>query len=73
MSEKPKRRTMKTNDGHKPSGGIRVTVEDLVTGDTEVVEFDNDYLLLCAGSCYADSFQTYANGTHQVTIKGRAA
>jgi hypothetical protein len=49
---------------------IRVTTEDL-SGEQEpqVVEFDNDYLLTTAGSCYLHHIQTYANGTTILTIK----
>lgn len=50
---------------------IRVTVTDTETGETESTEFDNDYLLIRAGSCYLDGVQAYANGTHVLTIKGR--
>lgn len=52
---------------------IRVTVVDLLTGDTETVEVGDDYLLIAAGSCYLDGTQVYGNGTHVLTIKGRKA
>lgn len=50
---------------------IRVTVEDLATGETETVEIKDDYVILAAGSCYIHHVQSYANGTHILTIKGR--
>lgn len=52
---------------------IRVTVEDLddPTHEPEVAEFDNDYLLITAGSCYEHSTQLHGNGTHVITVKGR--
>lgn len=32
---------------------------------------DNDYLLVCCGTCYMDGVQAYPkSGTHVVTIKG---
>jgi hypothetical protein len=59
-----------TADGHEPQ--IRVTVEDLATGETETTEVCDDYVLLTAGSCYVDGIQTYpTKGTHVLTIKGR--
>ncbi len=51
--------------------GIRVTVEDLETGDGESVVISDDYNLITAGSCYVDGIQVYGNGTHVITIKGR--
>jgi hypothetical protein len=50
---------------------IRVTVEDLATGEKESLEIMDDYILICAGSCYQDGVQMYANGTHMITVKGR--
>lgn len=52
---------------------IRVTIEDLKTGDKEVVEFGDDYLLICAGRTYEDGIQVYpTKGTHVITVKGVA-
>jgi hypothetical protein len=49
---------------------FRVTVEDLQTGDKQVVEVaEGDYVINTFGSCYLDSRQTYMNGTVQVFIK----
>lgn len=51
---------------------IRVTVKDLQTGEEETVEISDDYLLICAGSCYLDGTQVYPTmGTHVLTVKGR--
>lgn len=43
---------------------IRVTVEDLLTGEKEVAEVGDDYLLICAGSCYLDGTQVYPTKGH---------
>jgi hypothetical protein len=50
---------------------IRVTVEDLATGETETIEVRDDYVILAAGTCHVAHVQAYANGTHILTIKGR--
>ncbi len=50
---------------------IRVTVEDLETGETESREIMNDYIIVTAGECYVSSTQSWKNGTHQLIIKGR--
>lgn len=50
---------------------IKVTVTDPETGDSETAEIIDDYVITCAGSAYVDSVQTYANGTHVITVKGR--
>lgn len=52
--------------------GIRVTVTDLETGDTESQEVWNDYVIVTAGSCHVANIQDYpTKGTHVLTIKGR--
>ncbi len=52
--------------------GIRVTVEDLATGEKESQEIVDDYIVVCAGSCHVAHTQTYPmKGTHVLTIKGR--
>lgn len=33
---------------------------------------DNDYSIVCAGTCHVASAQAYANGTQVLTVKGRA-
>jgi hypothetical protein len=53
--------------------GIRVTVEDLETGESEVQEIEDDYVIVTGGSCYVDGLVAYSNGTHVLTIKGRSA
>lgn len=55
----------------EPDKGIRVTVVDLETGAGESAVIVDDYVITCAGSCYVAHIQTFANGTHVLTIKGR--
>ena len=55
-----------------PEPGIRVTVEDLLTGEKESQEIRDDYIVVCAGSCHVAHTQAYpTKGTHVLTIKGR--
>lgn len=55
-----------------PEPQIRVTVEDLATGETESQEIRDDYIIVCAGTCHVDGIQTYpTKGTHVLTVKGR--
>jgi hypothetical protein len=49
---------------------IKVTAEDLGTGDSDSVVITDDYVLTCAGSAYLHHVQAYANGTHVITVKG---
>ncbi len=52
--------------------GIRVTVEDLATGETESQEIRDDYVIVCAGSCYVAHVNDYPmKGTQVLTVKGR--
>jgi len=51
---------------------IRVTVEDLATGEIGTREFENDYMLITEGDHYLDGIQAYTNGTHVITVKRRA-
>ena len=49
---------------------IRVTIEDLATGDRETVEIADDYIFICAGNTYLTSTQSYPKtGTHILTVK----
>ena len=49
---------------------IRVTIEDLDTGDRETVEIADDYILICAGNTYLTNTQSYPkSGTHVLTVK----
>lgn len=50
---------------------IEVTVRDTETGDTETQTVEDDYVVVCAGTCHLTHTQTSANGTHVLTIKGR--
>lgn len=54
---------------------VRVTVEDLETGEQETVEIpDGEYLITCTEPCHVAHVQVYpTKGTHVVTIKGRGA
>lgn len=52
---------------------IEVTVRDTESGDSETQTITNDYVIVCAGSCYVHYTQAHANGTHVLTIKGRAS
>lgn len=50
---------------------IKVTVTDLGTGDTDEAVIEDNYVLVCAGSCYREHVQAdLANGTHVITVKG---
>ena len=49
---------------------VRVTVKDLATGEEEVVEIMDDYVLIAVGECRLEHTNLYANGTHILTIKG---
>lgn len=50
---------------------IRIAVMDLETGESESQEVSDDYVIVCAGSCFLEHTQAYANGTHVLTVKGR--
>lgn len=52
--------------------GIRVTVEDLETGETASREVDDDYVLVTAGRHYLDGIVRHANGTTVLTVKVRS-
>lgn len=50
---------------------FRVTVEDLETGDRQVMEVaEGDYLLIPFGSCYLDGVTRHSNGTVQLNVRG---
>jgi len=52
---------------------FRVTVEDLKTGDRQIMEFGSgDYVLIPFAPCYRASVDAYpTKGTHVITVKGR--
>ncbi|MCW2601825.1 MAG: hypothetical protein JWM02_3654 [Frankiales bacterium] len=54
---------------------LRVTCEDLVTGEKQTVDLPaGEYLLLTTEPCHVASTQAYpAKGTHVITVKGRTA
>jgi antirestriction protein ArdC len=51
---------------------LRVTVEDLKTGDVQTAYVPlHDYVIIATGDCHY-SVQAYPRtGTHQITVKGR--
>lgn len=54
---------------------LRVTVEDLETGDKETKEMPKgEYFILTTAPCHVAHTSSYpAKGTHILTIKGRTA
>lgn len=49
---------------------IRVTVEDIDTGETEIREIKDDYILVCAGRYHLTHTNLYPrSGTVQLTVK----
>ena len=51
---------------------IEVTVRDTESGESETATIENDYIVVCAGTCYVHGWQDYpAKGTRVLTIKGR--
>ncbi len=54
---------------------LRVTVEDLETGDKDTKEMPaGEYFVLTTSPCYVAHTNSYpSKGTHILTIKGRTA
>lgn len=53
---------------------LTVTVVDDQTGETETGHVpDGDYLIIVTQPAFVGSIQTYGNGTHVITVKGRRA
>lgn len=51
---------------------LRVTVEDLETGETQTVDVPaGDYFMLTTTPAYVAHTNVFANGTHVITVKGR--
>ncbi len=48
---------------------IRITVEDLETGEQEQTEIENDYVIITAGDYFLDGIVSYRNGTVVLTVK----
>ena len=48
---------------------IKVTVEDMATGEKEEMTIWDDYILVTAGNRYQDSVVAHSNGTHVITVK----
>ena len=56
------------------ASGIRVTVTDLETGESETAEVTDDYIIVTAGRCYVAGAQHYpGKGTTVLTIKTESA
>ena len=56
-----------------PEGPVRieVTAEDLGTSERQSVVITDDYVLICAGSCYQASVEAdIARGVHVITVRG---
>lgn len=54
----------------EPQLGIRVTVTDLESGETESTVMVNDYIVVTAGDYYVAHYQHYpTKGTVVLTIK----
>lgn len=49
---------------------VKVTAQDLESGESESVEISNNYVLTTAGTAYVASTVAHANGTHVITVKG---
>lgn len=54
---------------------LRITVEDLETGETESREIPaGEYFILCTSPCHVAHTNSYpGKGTHIITVKGRTA
>lgn len=54
---------------------LRITCEDLVTGDKQTAEIPaGEYVLLTTEPCHVAHTQAFpAKGTHVITVKGRTA
>lgn len=54
------------------SSGLRVTVEDLDTGEAETKDLPaGDYLIITTAPAYLDGRVHHKNGTAILTVKGR--
>lgn len=49
--------------------GIKVTVEDEETGESNSASIWNDYVIVVAGNTYVAHREIHANGTTVLTIK----
>ena len=49
--------------------GVKVTVTDLATGESDEAIIWDNYILVTAGNRYQHSVVTHANGTHVITVK----
>lgn len=55
---------------HKDGVWVRVTEADMSETEMRFVP-PGEYALIAVEPCHIDGIQSYANGTHVVTIKGR--
>ena len=53
--------------------GIRITVTDIDTGESESRDICDDYCLVTDGSVYLDGVVKHANGTTVLTLKRAAS
>lgn len=54
------------------SSVLRVTVEDLMTGETQTSELPaGEYVVVTTVPAYVAKTATHLNGTHVLTVKGR--
>lgn len=51
---------------------LEITVRDTESGHSETATVpNNDYFIVCTGMCHVAGVTQHANGTHQLTVKGR--
>jgi hypothetical protein len=50
---------------------IQVTATDLDTNESSTVVISDDYVIVCAGTCYREYVEDRFDGTHVITVKGR--
>lgn len=63
---------MSDQPGRRPySPVLRVTVEDLESGETQTTEIPaGDYVILTTDPCHLHHINAHANGTVMLTVKG---
>lgn len=53
---------------------LRITCEDLVTGDIAMQEIPSgEYVLIVTEPCHQANVTAHGNGTHVITVKGQTA
>ncbi len=58
-----------SEEGGDVSEGTRITATDVQTGETQTQVIRDDYCLITDGRMEVSTFQRYANGTVQITLK----